>query len=344
MPAPCRTEPCRLRTTRKIGNVARNVRSPTRSPRRAKYRMNRATERAAVAPAILSVGRGIGMLLAAAFLFGLHNVFAKYAYDHGATPLTVTAARLWLVALVTALVLQRRGGTLSLGAHSRRVLALIAVLFCFHNWAIMEAFRFLPIGLTVLIVYLYPIMVALMAAALGLSRLTAFGIGAAVAGFAGIGMVLEVGAIALHPWGLALAFLSAVALGANFLGAERLAANSNSVAVLFNLALIGAVALSIIGFASGSIAWPGRSAALYIAGAVGVAPLALIAQYAGIAALGAPRASLVMNCEPVIMMLMAAIFLGEHVGPWQVAGATLVIGAVVALALRALASHRTSAA
>ncbi len=50
------------------------------------------------------------------------------------------------------------------------------------------------------------------------------------------------------------------------------------------------------------------------------------------ARLGAADAATLSTLEPVVTVLLAAIFLGETVGGWQIAGGGIILAAVIVLA------------
>jgi drug/metabolite transporter (DMT)-like permease len=64
--------------------------------------------------------------------------------------------------------------------------------------------------------------------------------------------------------------------------------------------------------------------------------VALRALLSGMARIGAVRASVLSSLEVVVTMALAALFLGEHLGPRQLGGAALILGAVVFQNLGAL--------
>ena len=91
-----------------------------------------------------------------------------------------------------------------------------------------------------------------------------------------------------------------------------------------------AIVVTGAGLAAGGFAWP-RDAA-------GWTGLALLTVLYGIAftslfvvlpRLGAVNSAPVMNLEPIASMVLAWAILGQRIGPVQVAGAVLVVGAIV---------------
>ena len=63
--------------------------------------------------------------------------------------------------------------------------------------------------------------------------------------------------------------------------------------------------------------------------------MAILGFFSAIPLVGPTRASMLSNLEPIAAMLLAAWMLDEHVGPMGWAGATLVVGALLAVQLAA---------
>ncbi|MBO3704750.1 MAG: EamA family transporter, partial [Candidatus Accumulibacter sp.] len=58
----------------------------------------------------------------------------------------------------------------------------------------------------------------------------------------------------------------------------------------------------------------------------------VIAFFAGMARLGAADAATLSTLEPVVSIVLAAMFLDEALGRWQIVGGAIVLGAVILLA------------
>jgi drug/metabolite transporter (DMT)-like permease len=59
--------------------------------------------------------------------------------------------------------------------------------------------------------------------------------------------------------------------------------------------------------------------------------VAIVAFFAGLARLGPTRTATLSTLEPVVTVTLAAVVLGEAVGPLQAAGGALVLAAVLVL-------------
>ena len=81
------------------------------------------------------------------------------------------------------------------------------------------------------------------------------------------------------------------------------------------------------------VAWPGTPAGWWAVAGIALLStvVAMIGFFAGMQRLGAADAATLSTLEPVVTLVLAALFLGEAVGGWQLAGGALILGAVVVL-------------
>jgi drug/metabolite transporter (DMT)-like permease len=273
----------------------------------------------------------IGLLLLSAVCFALTNVLAREAYEHGAGATTINAARTTLALILLALWFAARNEAPWLPRIALPAFLATVVCYAIHNPALLVAFRFIPVSLAVLVLYLFPILVMFMAAALGQERLNPRVLVAAFVAFACLALVLGVGETAPDWRGVALALLCAVALAGNIAGAAQFGRHMKSaLAVTFNLSLVGVPVFVALMLAAGGPHLPRTAEGWWwTMGSVVASPVALFAFYIALPRIGAPFSSLFMNGEPIITALIALVLLGETLLPLQWAGALGVVGAIV---------------
>lgn len=272
---------------------------------------------------------GVALMALAAACFGLGNNLAKMSYGAGVTVMTVLAGRGWLALIALFTLARVRGQTLSLPRAVLWLFVFTATMNATQNPAILYAIRFIPISLAILIIYLFPILVALVSAILGHERITRPLAIAAGVGFVGVMLVLEVGTIGLDWRGMALAFYAACGLAGNVMGASRLGRHMPALVVPLWLYGVSVPFFTAVVIAQGGPSFPtGGVHWLAFVGAIAALPVALIAFYSALPRAGAARAALVMNFEPLFTILLAAVLLGERLGPVQIAGGALILGSV----------------
>lgn len=284
---------------------------------------------------------GLALLLLSALSFSLHNTLARLAYDEGVTPTTIAAARTWTVLLLFAIAFGSKGRWPRVPRAAWPTFAITAVCYSLHNPLLLIAFRFVPVSLAVLVLYVFPLLVAFMAAAIGQERLRAATLAAAAVAFAGVALVLETGGAAFDWRGVALAAVAALALAANIVGAAQLNRHMTALAVPYALSSFGALVFGALMLVDGGPALPETTRGWGIfAAAILTSPAALIAFYLALPRAGAPRSALLMNTEPVFTVAFAAWLLGETLSALQGAGAALIVGAVAVVALARMGGRR----
>jgi drug/metabolite transporter (DMT)-like permease len=96
-----------------------------------------------------------------------------------------------------------------------------------------------------------------------------------------------------------------------------------------------AIAVTSAGLVTGSLTLPAGIAWLWVAAIALVSTVLPVSTFLlGLERVGAPTASIVSTVEPVLTVSLAVLLLGETLGPAQVLGGALVIGAVIALQSR----------
>lgn len=293
---------------------------------------------------------GAGLIVLAAACFGTLGPLSRYADDAGVSSLALVFWRGSLGAGCMVLFIAARWAVLRRGVvplrqvpvRDRWFMAAAAVANTILNLAVFVAFLRISIALALLVFYLYPAFVALISVTWLGERLDRIRWAALVMSLAG--MVLVVAGAGdlgqLDGLGIGLSFVGA--LGQTFYvlaarygfahvpGAQAAALTMGGAATLY---LLIAVAIGALG----QLAVPAQSAAalwpVLLAGLVG-AGVPTVTYITGIRRLGAPRAAILANFEPVVGVALAALLLAERPAPLQLLGGALIIGSGVVLQLR----------
>jgi len=307
----------------------------------------------------LGGSRTVGLILVviSACAFGSGPLFAKPVYAAGLDWKALLYWRFLFAALASwAWVLASPANRRSLGRLSGRrwiILGALGVLYVGNTGTYFAALETVSASLAALIVYIYPVLVAVMALRVGRpleGRRPWLALGLAVAG-----VVLAVGGIdpshAPPATGLALVLAAGViyavwiVLSAH-LGGERrtprdpappeamAGVEETDPAPAAALMLTSALAVyAILGVLTGEPVTPDRVPAGAWFGLLGVGlisgAIAMQTFYAGVRRIGAARAALVSTIEPVYTIVLATVLFGEALTGVQLIGGALVIGAVV---------------
>ena len=301
---------------------------------------------------------GVALVLTAAVAFGSASVLARPVYDAGMGWLGLVTWRFLIGAglawMWVATSAQRRASLRRLGR--RRVVVTIALgaLFTGNAGTYYAALETVPVALAGVLVYTYPVIVAVLSVRFA-TRLPGRRPWAALA-LALTGVVLALGGIDLTTapplGGIALVMLSSVIfsiwiiasarlsgerrdrLGHEAADAEGSAASTGDAAATTAIMITSsAVVFSLGSVATGGsvnpmdvpeAAWPAIIAIGFLASF-----LAIQAFYAGARRIGAAQAALLSTVEPLTIVVLAGIFLGERLEPIQLAGAVLIMVSVV---------------
>lgn len=274
--------------------------------------------------------------LASAAAFGAMGIFGKLAYDEGATVGTLLATRFTLAAALLWLVVGARGV-------SRRdaglALLLGAVGYAAPAAGYFAALERLDASVLALLVYVFPVIVAVSAVALRRERASRRTAGALALSLGGLLLVLGA-AGSLDPVGTLLGLGTAVVYSAYVLGSEGIAGRVAPLALSTLVCTGAAASLTAAGLAGGDLdpasvsasgfVWLGGLAVVSTVGAIGLF-------FAGLRQVGPTAASILSTLEPVVTVALAFVAFGESLGLAQLAGGALVIAAVLAIRTQELA-------
>jgi drug/metabolite transporter (DMT)-like permease len=298
---------------------------------------------------------GISLVLAAAVGFGSATVMARPVYDTGMGWLGLVTWRFLIGAglawVWVAASRERRASVLSLGRRQLAVTIALGVLFIGNSGTYYAALETVPAALAGVLVYTYPVIVAVLSIRFA-TRLPGRRPWVA-AGLSVIGVVLALGGIDLSAsppiGGLILVMLSSVIFAVWILLSARLSgerrdrlgleanggsgAASDAAATTAVMITASAVAFSSLSIATGGSisptdvptdAWPAVIAIGFLASF-----MAIQAFYAGARRIGAAQAALLSTIEPLTIVVLAWVFLGQRLEPIQLVGAALIVFGVI---------------
>jgi drug/metabolite transporter (DMT)-like permease len=280
------------------------------------------------------------LLLAVAASFGSNNVSARIAFEHGTSVSTAVAVRSIVTALAMLVLIRVQAVPLALpaGAHGRA--ALIGVLLAVQSFCLYSAVARIPVALALLAFSTFPMMLSLISWASGGEAPTRRALVAMPLALAGLALALDVvglgGSIAGR-WaeiGSGVGFALAAGLSwalILYLTVHWLKDVDGRVRTLLTMCIAAAIVL-IAGVATGDLALPDTPA--------GWTGLALLCVFYGTAIttlfivlprVGAVNNAVVLNFEPIVVLALAWIVLGQSVAARQIVGAFIVVGAIVFL-------------
>ncbi len=280
-----------------------------------------------------SAARSLGALciVVSAAGFGAMPIFAKIAYAQGVDLTGMLCLRFVLSGTVLAAYMVWRRIPWPGGSSLLALMAMGGLGYVGQSYCYFAALQYATAGLTALLLYLYPVIVTVLSAFLARQRLTSFRLLTVVTALCGIGLAVG-GTLDGTMMGVILGVSAALIYSVYILVGEKVTPSVGAVpsatVIMLSAALVYGTIASVRGaeFPATSSAWAA------IAGISFLSTLAsMITFFVGMQRLGATDAATLSTLEPVVTVSLASLFLGEHVGRWQVTGGLMVLLSAAAL-------------
>lgn len=287
----------------------------------------------------LSTQRAIGIIevIASGIAFGFLGVFGKAAYEKGISPGELLSFRfifasilMFFILLIWKRKLLRLKFSLVLKSLTLGILGYAVFSSCYF-----QALQGLSASLTVLLLYLYPVMVSL-------GALYFFKESISPAGW--IALPLTCFGMTLLVWGdmnvydpkaLIYGFASAVFYSLYILASRKWLKGVPALSSVFYIQLGTALVLSLIHFESieRSVSIVSDAWLLFLGISLVSTILAMLLFLNGLQKLTSSETSILSTTEPITAIFAAALLLGERLSTSQVTGAALVLGAMILTSL-----------
>lgn len=297
---------------------------------------SQAVSKAGIAQTV-AMGRLLGLL--AAIVLGLNTTFARLAYDAGSNPVTVLGSRFLACTLAIGIAVVLLGRPTVIPTGSRLPMLRLTAIWFFGPTCYLSSVVFLPVGLAALLFYSFPLIVAAISHFQEGARLGPMRVGAFLLAFTGIVIALSPSLSELDWRGIALAFVAAVSTAVTFILSRRLVSElgvltftmyvsaGSTFLIMGVILLVGGIALP-----QNTSGWTGLSGAAF--GFV----VGILAMFTAIKHVGSAATAMLLNLEPLISILAAALVLGERLTMLQFTGAIMVVSALI-LSTRESAKH-----
>lgn len=287
---------------------------------------------------------GVVLLLCISVVFGSNHVAARFAFEHGSNVVTAVAFRASFALVFVFVLLVANRVSFALPGATRMRGIVIGLLLLMQSYCVFSAVARIPVALALLAFNTYPIVIALTAwfvegerpttraiiampvALVGLTLALDVGgwSGAGAASFAG--RWDEIGVGVLYATGASLTFSAALYLTTRWLkdvdGRLRTLLATGTIAVV----------MLAVGGLTDAFALPVDSTGWIALVLVGLCYSAAVTTlFVVLPRIGVVNNSAALNFEPVAVLAMGWILLGQTMAPLQIFGALVVIGAIVAL-------------
>ena len=275
---------------------------------------------------------GVWFVAGSAVCFALAPIGAKLAYIGGSEPVTLIGLRFLLnVIVVLAMVVLGRHPYM-LPIRVLGVSLLLGILLAVEGISYLAAIQFIPISLAVVIVFTFPLQIGLLSALIGQERLDLARGTSLVFAFIGVTLAVGVAAGSVDWRGVALAATTGSLIAVTAVSTSRLMNDHDPVTLTLFMTLGAAVSSMLAVLMWRGLVWPVTSTGwLGMTLAVVAFAAAITLYFLGLARIGAVRAAIIGNLEPVLAITAAIIVLAERPTFVQLLGCAITIGAIFAL-------------
>ena len=275
--------------------------------------------------------RGYTLGAVAAATYGMNPLFALPLYEDGMNPDSVLFFRYLAALPIVALMLLYRRRTLSPGKGNVIPLAAMGFVFALSSLSLFLSYRYMDAGIASTLLFVYPIMVAVIMAVAYKEKISALTVGAIAVATAGIGLLYNGGEQPLSAFGTLLVFVSSLtyAIYIVYVNHSRLE-KVPTLAVTFYVLLFGWTTLALKAGLSGSLTLPADPALWGNIAALAIFPTAisLLCTTAAIQDIGSTPTAILGALEPVTAVVIGVSVFGETLTPRLCIGLVMIVGAV----------------
>jgi drug/metabolite transporter (DMT)-like permease len=288
----------------------------------------------------LSPGTGIVLLLACSALFASNHVAARIAFDHGASVAAAVALRAAGTALLLCFMLRIQRVSFDIPREVRAVASIAGVLVAVQSYCLFSAVSLIPAALALLVFQTSVVLYVLLCWVMGRETPRIGSLAAMLVALAGLALVLDVrpekfsaswnelGAGVLWAFGGAVSF--AFVYYANAYALKPVDGRLRTfvvTAITAALALAGGAAADALVMPRDAVGWGGL-ALVTLFYCVALSTLFVVMPKLP------PTSSVALNFEPIALLALAWIVLGQAVTPVQVLGAFVTVGAIAWMGLK----------
>ena len=284
-------------------------------------------------PALAAPHRiGLAFSILSSMSYGSAPVFVRLAYDAGAGPLTLLASRYVIATAVVLAAMWLAGRSLAMPDGRRFGGVIAGVFFAVMAYSYLVAIQRIPVSLAALLVFTYPLPVALMGRLRGeplrLPRVIAI-----VVAFVGLAVALGVEIGELDPIGIASGTVCSLAYAFGVFYFGDTTRGADPMVVTLHALATAAVIFVPLAALDGALVPP--VSALGLVGVAGVSVsylVGVLAFFAALVRIGPMKVALLAQLEPVVSILSAVLILQEQLSLVQGLGIAVVLVALMTLA------------
>lgn len=269
--------------------------------------------------------------------YGMNPLFGKPLLDSGVSVDTMLFFRYIIAVLLMGGWLLLRKENFRINLRQLSVLTVMGLLFGFSSLFLFESYKYMPSGQATTIVYLYPVLVAIIMIFLKVYPRWQVWL-SIILTFVGVAILCEPEGGLFNLQGVVLAFLSALVYAVYIvLNRNKVAKSLSSNVLTFYVLLIGSVLFLVHHLSEGGSLMSGVSSLRIWGDLVGLAVfptiISMVTLAISIRLIGATKTSVLGVFEPLTAILIGAVLFREPLTFNVIAGMVICLSAIVFMAL-----------
>ena len=278
--------------------------------------------------------RGILFALLSAASFALNLVLASISYEFGANVHALNVSRSsCFLALLLVLVI-KRSNLRELASARILMPGIVGIFLTLEMYALLVSIQLIPVAISVLVFYVYPIIIALFGWTVGRQTFKPQQFVYLLVAVFGIGMILTNGLQGAAIEGVMFAGIAAFGMAAMLLCSEHFLAKTDQYIVMFVSLLTATIIIIAISTLWFELHWPTTFiGVLAFCGSALFYVLATLFLFKAVGLIGPLRTAIIDNSAPVWAGLFGYVLLGETLTLQQLVGISIVVSAILLLQL-----------
>ena len=282
--------------------------------------------------------KGIICGILAAVCYGTNPFGALPLYEEGVNTASVLFYRFSMAVLMLAVMLIVERKSFSVKKGELKTLASLGVLFAVSSITYYQSFRFMDAGIASTILFVYPVMVAVIMAAFFKESVTLSTVSAIILALLGIGLLYRgVEGATLSTMGIILVMLSSLSYAVYIVIVNQSSIRMSSLKLTFYVLLICMICLLAYSFTSPDLhpQLPPSPRAWFYACWLGLVPtiLSLVLMTIAVHEVGATPTAIMGALEPLTAVAIGVLLFGESLTLRLVIGIVLILLAVMVIVL-----------
>lgn len=271
-------------------------------------------------------GLGIALALGAAMCQGLAIALARFAYEGGTNGLTLASTRACVAVLVLLILCKATGRRLRVSVRDWLHLSGLGILISVVFYGNVGAVEYIPVGLTALLVFTYPLIIGLLEAVIHRRLPAPAKLLALMLAFVGVFLMLGVSLESSDPFGIALALSAGVAAAVNAMWYARTMHHLDNLVATLHMTVAAMVSVAIVATINGDYVLP-HSASGWggFWAVVMLQSLGAPAYFAGIKRIGPLNSGMISNLQPLTSIVAALLLFGELLSAAQLLGGGMIL-------------------